>query len=80
MYRDISSLANRAHLSIQYCNTVSLYTINNDYTRYNICSTWFYILEYQLVLAADLVHSVHIEIFEVYKFHECHSKAHKMIH
>ena len=29
------------YVSVQYCNTVSLYTINNDYTRYNICSAWF---------------------------------------
>ena len=29
------------YASIYYCSTVSLYTINNDYTRYNIFSTWF---------------------------------------
>ena len=40
----VSSLTNRAQLryvSIKHCNTVSLYTINNDYTKYNICSAWF---------------------------------------
>ena len=27
----------------------TLYTINHDYIRYNIRSTWFWILEYQFV-------------------------------
>ena len=29
------------YVCIKHCNTVSLYTINNDYTRSNISGAWF---------------------------------------
>ena len=37
---------------LPFINIVSYYTINNDYTWYNTCSTRF--LEYQLLLSVSL--------------------------
>ena len=57
----------RIILGMFACNTVILYHYtllnNNDYTRYNIHSAWFWILEYQLVrveiFVALLTNSMH---------------------